>query len=189
MLPQIIGLVGPIRAGKTTISTYLAQRYGYRLASNSELLKAIAINLDINSDRSNLKRLGDAIFSVLGNETLARYRISKSEEFPIIVDGIRYIEEIQTYRQISSFKLLGVTAENQQRYERTIALAHQGKDSHLTLDAFNSLSIARSEESIPKLMQMADHIIKNDGSMKNLENSIELTVNLWSKNPTRNSND
>lgn len=184
MLPQIIGLVGPIRAGKTTISAYLAKRYGYRLASNSELLKSIAINLGINSDRSNLKRLGDAIFSVLGNETLARYRISKSEEFPIVVDGIRYIEEIRTYTQIPSFRLLGVTAGSQQRYERTIALAHQGKDSHLSLDAFNSLSVARSEESVPTLIQMADHVITNDGSLTNLENSIEVILDFWSKNPT-----
>jgi dephospho-CoA kinase len=181
MLPQIIGLVGPIRAGKTTVSSYLARRYGYHLASNSELLRLIAINLEIDPTRSNLKRLGDAIFSVLGNETLAKYRIGKTEEFPIIVDGIRYVEEVRAYAEVSSFRLLGVTADDQQRYQRTIALAHQGKDLDITPNAFDLLSGARSEESIPMLLKMADHVIKNDGSMESLENAIESIMEFWAK--------
>jgi dephospho-CoA kinase len=98
MLPQIIGIVGSIRSGKSTVSKYLESRYGYRIASNSEVVKDISIKLGMEPTRANLSRVGDAVFSSIGNDAIARFRVNNKREFPIVVDGIRYIEEVRAYR-------------------------------------------------------------------------------------------
>jgi len=181
MLPEIIGVVGPIRAGKTTASAYLTEHFGYKTASNSELLKQIAVGLEIIPDRTNLKRLGDAIFNVLGNETLARYRVSKKDDFPIVVDGIRYPEEIKVYSQIPSFKLLAITAQDDNRYDRAMALAHRDKDSYISPEAFRSLSEARSEASLPSLFAVAHCLIVNDKDIEDLKTSIDSIMEQWTQ--------
>lgn len=181
MYPKIIGLVGPIRAGKSTVATYLYEKYGYKLASNSDLLREIAANLDMSPTRDNLKKLGDSIFSVLGNDTLARYRLSNREDFPIVVDGIRYIEEINIYSQEPSFRLLGIDASENMRHHRTNLLAHEGKDQVLTNSQFTNLHQVRSELQINSLLDLTDAKIINNLSKEQLYLEIDNIMNNWTQ--------
>ncbi|WP_093177721.1 AAA family ATPase [Variovorax sp. YR266] len=173
MLPKIIGIVGFIRSGKTTASTYLAERYGYKFASNSDILRDIAGKLAIQPSRDNLKRLGDAIFSTLGNEVIARFRIKEEYDSPIVIDGIRYKEELDVYFQEPSFKLLGLQSSDEARYLRAVSLAHEGKDALLTQSQFNNLSLARSEENVANLLQSASYVINNDKGIEEIKRRID----------------
>ncbi|AYX85666.1 TPA: hypothetical protein LUJ82_000501 [Acinetobacter baumannii] len=179
MYPKIIGLVGPIRAGKSSVATYLCERYSYRLASNSDLLKDIAANLGMSPTRENLRKLGDSIFSVLGNDTLARYRLSKPHHFPIVVDGIRYKEEIEIYSQEPSFKLLGVEAFEEIRHHRTNILASEGKDQKLNIMQFSQLQSVRSELQVESLLELADAKINNNFDKAHLFHEIDYLMNRW----------
>lgn len=174
-LPPLIGVVGNIRAGKTTVCTYLSKRYGYVLASNSDLLKEIAFKLNMQADRESLKRIGDAIFSTLGNDAIAKYRISRNIFAPTVVDGIRYSEEVETYRQNKAFRLLAIVADDDTRYSRAKSLVQKGesKDTKQCFDEFMALSNARSEERVPDLVKKADYRIENTGSIEELESKID----------------
>lgn len=179
MYPLVLGLVGHIRSGKSSIAQYLCDRYNYSNASNSDLLRKIAINLGMNPSRDNLKKLGDSIFSVLGNDTLARFRLSQSQDFPIIVDGIRYKEEVWLYSQIPSFKLIGVKAPEHIRYERLNMVAPYGKDSILSKGEFYKLKNARSEAQVEELLKLADTIIINDKTKEDLILTIDQLMKGW----------
>lgn len=179
MYPSIIGLVGHIRSGKSSVAQYLCDRYKYSLASNSDLLREIATNLGMDQNRDNLKKLGDSIFSVLGNDTLARFRLSETQNFPIIVDGIRYKEEIQLYYQEPSFKLIGIEAPEQVRFERLNKMENQGKDSILSEAEFYKLKHARSEVQVDKLLEFADTIIHNNSSKEELFFMLDQLMEEW----------
>lgn len=179
MYPSIIGLVGHIRSGKSSIAQYLCDKYSYSLASNSELLCKIARNLGMNEDRENLKRLGDSIFSVLGNDTLAKFRLSQSESFPIIIDGIRYKEEIELYRQFPSFKLIGIESSEYLRFDRLNSLANQGKDSFMTKSEFHKLQYARSEAQVDELLKLAHTIIYNNKTKSELYLQVDELMKIW----------
>ncbi|MEJ2898120.1 AAA family ATPase [Acinetobacter sp. NS-4] len=179
MYPSIIALVGHIRSGKSSIAEYLCHKYDYSLASNSDLLREIAKNLGMEQNRENLKKLGDSIFSVLGNDTLARFRLSQPQKFPIIVDGIRYKEEIELYSQLTSFKLIGVQASDDLRLARLNHLANQGKDSTLSKSDFDKLQYARSELQINELLGLADIIICNERTKSELYLEIDKLMKLW----------
>lgn len=182
MHPKIIGIIGPIRAGKTTASNYLVKQYGYTLASNSDVLREILSDLSIEATRENLGRLGDAIFKTMGNETIARFRLSRLNEGPIIVDGIRYIEEIDEYRKNPSFRILGIVASDDSRYQRAIRNGSK-KDTGATKNSFLELSEARSELDVPRLLKLANKIIVNDGRIEELNNQIDDIMNEWAKLP------
>ena len=173
MRSKIIGLVGAIRAGKTTASRHLTARHGYALASNSDVLKDIASGLDLSPSRENLRKVGDAIFKTLGNDIIARYRLAHYSK-PIVVDGIRYPEEIAIYRQESSFVLLGLRARDDDRFQIAVALAADGgKDQLLSPQQFADLSGVRSEENVPNLLLEADFVIDNCASISDLERAID----------------
>lgn len=169
MRPMIIGLVGPIRAGKSTVSQFLVQKYGYHAASNSALLQNILERLDIVESRQNLSRLGDALFEVLGNDIFARYRLGNlKHHFPIVVDGIRYLEEIEIYKTCPSFVLVGIISNDNARYERATRKGISVKDGNPDMEKFRSLELARSELDVPNILAMADFLIENDSSIEDL---------------------
>lgn len=179
MYPRIIGLVGYIRSGKTSIGEVLSREYGYHLATNSDVLKRIAADLGMTCSRENLSALGNAIFSNLGNDAIARARVAQSHLFPMVVDGIRYLEEVGLYRQSPSFKLLGVVASDEVRYQRARLLANDAKDGDISRSSFEALSLARSEVGVPQLLSMADATIVNQGSIEDLQLEVRRILSSW----------
>ncbi|WP_404344229.1 AAA family ATPase [Vreelandella venusta] len=180
MPPIIIGIIGPIRAGKTTSSKYICKKYNYQLASNSSLLSQILNNMNIPTTRYNLAKLGDSIFEVMGNDIIARHRIAHHKSHDtMVIDGIRYIEEVEYYRKTSRFKLLGISCLEQIRFNRALQKNHTGKDLNLTINSFREISANRSESNIPLLMSRADSIIENNTSLAELGKKIDIIMSKW----------
>lgn len=178
-MPKVIGLVGPIRAGKTTVSQYLCSKYGYANASNSELLAEILSHLGQAPTRENLGNLGNAIFKTIGNDAFARYRLSKLSSGCIVVDGIRYADELEQYRTESTFRLLGVDSSNEERYRRALGGAGHIKDQNLSREKFDDYSKARSELDVPSLVLKADKVIFNEGSVFELYEQVDQILADW----------
>jgi dephospho-CoA kinase len=179
ILPDIIGIVGPIRAGKTTTANYLVERYGYTIASNSDILKRILAGMGIIPSRTNLAMLGNSIFEVLGNDVIAKYRLDRLQFGRIVVDGIRYTDELQRYLESPSFKLLGLTADSSIRFERTLKGSEEFKDLEISRSAFDRLTLSRSELDVPELLSRADVIITNLGSVEELRLSVDRILDGW----------
>lgn len=178
-LPEIIGLVGPIRAGKTTVNKYLVESYGYTSASNSDVLRQVLNGMGIAQDRANLGALGDSIFRVLGNDIIAKFRLDNLHAGRIVVDGIRYPEEISRYSQVASFKLLAIDADPDVRYDRTVRDSEELKDIGISRKAFDSLVGARSELAVPDLMLRAHKVISNDGNLESLKQKVDQALKDW----------
>jgi dephospho-CoA kinase len=178
--PDIIGVVGPIRAGKTTAAKYLVDNYGYKFASNSEVLKRILAGMGMIPSRANLASLGNSIFEVFGNDLIARYRLDNLHLGRIVVDGIRYTEELKRYSEISNFKLIGLTADSDTRFDRTLKGSEEFKDVEISRAAFDQFAQSRSELSVPELLAFADVVIPNVGTVEDLHLVIDNTLQGWS---------
>ena len=178
-LPNVIGIVGPIRAGKTTTASYLVERYGYSLASNSDVLRRILGGMQIIPTRENLARLGNSIFEVFGNDVIAKYRLERLDLGRIVVDGIRYSDELKYYLENSDFKLLGIEANADVRFERTLRGSEEFKDVRICRDEFDLLALSRSELNVPQLLSMADELISNANDIKQLRKKVDQILNKW----------
>lgn len=179
MKPKIIGIVGPIRAGKSTASTHFQDAHGYVIESNSEILRRICDGLAVAANRDNLKRVGDAIFSVLGNDTIARFRVAEIGVKNIVVDGIRYTEEVSFYRKHADFKLLSLRTSADIRFKRAMALLQQGKDSAMDHEEFKLLEAARSEAQVPMIAQLADCVLENNGTKAEFATKLDDVLEKW----------
>lgn len=179
MKPRIIGIVGPIRAGKSTASAHFRDKHDYVIASNSEILGRICDELVMTASRDNLKRVGDALFKVLGNETIARFRVADLGVKNIVVDGIRYLEEVDFYRKNSGFRLLSLNAPAEVRFERAMALTQHGKDSEMGREEFESLGAARSEAQVPAIGRLADYTLQNDGTLDEFTANLDGLLESW----------
>jgi len=177
MHPRIVGLVGPIRAGKSTVSQILADQFGYKRASNSELLVEILKGMKIPETRENLGMLGNSIFQVLGNDTFAHYRLRHLEDRPIVVDGIRYIEEVIAYSTSPDFLLLAIDCEEKERHLRMERASNPLKDGVTkTFQDFQQLSTARSEEDVPEIMRIAHKTISNNEGIEALRSKVAAAI-------------
>lgn len=179
---EIIGIVGPIRAGKTSIATMICTRYGFKLASNSAVLSKALDSIGVPSSRSSLQALGNTLFKELGDDLFARGRIAQLRKSPgpdkkrYVIDGIRYAEEVDTYRELSNFRLLAVHASENTCYERAIRIDNREKESDTNRVSFSELKNDRSEAQVPGLIEAADYVINNDGNLKSIEEKIELIM-------------
>lgn len=172
MLPQVVGLVGPIRAGKSSVSEILREEFHYRQASNSELLRQILDRLELQGLRTNLGALGNAIFEVLGNDTLAHFRIRNLGTERIVIDGIRYQEEIIAYSTVPGFLLVAVNCSDSERLRRLQTADDRHRETISSEQSFRALASARSELFVPDLMKRAHHTIKNDGDLTDLRDRV-----------------
>lgn len=176
-IPSIIGLVGPIRAGKTTIAKYLVEKYGYIHASNSQVLVNILVSLNMSPTREHMQLLGNSIFEQLGNDAIANFRVKTLGSNKLVIDGIRYIEEIDCYKQIKDFKLIAVNASLDERFRRSAI--DSIKDANLDVERFHALSSSRSEADVPNIMCNADATINNIFDLDVLKVNLDEIINNW----------
>lgn len=114
---KIIGITGPIGAGKTTIAKYLEENHGYKLLSFSTLLKKAAAELfsidlhhfydpDLKNEVNEFWKLTPrSILQVLGTECMRdnfgqdfwaksmMQHINQSNYKAIVIDDVRFTQE------------------------------------------------------------------------------------------------
>lgn len=175
---MIIGITGFIRSGKTTVANYLQEEYGYMSIPNVQVLRRILTALDLPLRRDLLAATGDALFSELGRDIIARARVaevlaSKSTGLRYVIDGIRYPEELVVYRELASFKLIALQSTDGERYRRAINSEETVKDGEILFDDFLGLNSAQSEKYVPELMAVADIEILNNQGVGELKSKLD----------------
>ena len=186
MLPMIIGLVGLPRAGKTTAGLHLQEAHGFSVFTNSWALTRVVEALGLTANRTNLSVVADALFDVLGRDIIAHGVVEKAsnERTQIVVDGVRYPEEVETYRRKSDFKLVAVISAVDIRFQRAITTAHDtAKDAGVSIDDFANYADRQSESFVEEIMADADYIVTNEGSLEDLKASLDaIAISLREQN-------
>src|SRR4051812_3044952 len=126
MLSKIVGLTGHARSGKTSAAEHLRTRYHAKVFRNSEPLGQVISKLRGAHDRPAYIELSTALFEVFGNDMLAHHWLRAIGGTPrtlYVVEGVRYLEEIATYRTSADFYLLGIKSSDRTRFTRA-SIAH-----------------------------------------------------------------
>jgi dephospho-CoA kinase len=174
---MVIGLTGRIRSGKSSVALHLKRKYGAVRYRNSEILEAVLTILGKEHSRKNLADLGSALFGRFGNALLAEVILDRIQpilepERPaiVVIDGIRFREEVALYRNLPTFQLLGVLAESQVRYERSLRSDTRARSDelNLTYDQFLAQEATTNEGDVDSLVAKADWIVTNVASMDSL---------------------
>lgn len=172
----VIGLVGALRAGKSTCASIFEADHGAVVFRNSASIEIVLDSLALERSRDNYIRIGLSLFQAFGKEVFARYFLeavfSEASQRKYVVDGIRFPEEVQYYRERCKFVLIGVSASHEVRYLRAKSAADAIKDQELTEEYFRRQSQQSTELDVPGMVRSADVLIDNNGSFEQLVQAI-----------------
>lgn len=179
MQDMIIGLTGTMGSGKAEIAKYLKSK-GFEHYVYSDILRDIANQKKIEPTRENLQKLGTYIKRKTKNWGILSKRISeKIKSDKVVVDGIRNIDEIKEFRKKGNFYLIGVDAPQRMRYSRMRKRKREGDPKTFwefkRLDNIENRGKTKGQE-INKCFEMADFMIQNTGSLKELGEKIDQTL-------------
>lgn len=184
MSKEIIGITGPIGAGKTTASEIL-QSEGYVRFSFSDAIKKEAAKrgLPIN-DRSILQDVGDDLRKTYGQDVLAKRTLEsfgESGEKNAVIDGIRNPGELKSIQEAGGF-VIGIDSPFDSRVERVI---HRGNPydpksaEEFEEDELRDRGFGQDEygQQTDECLRLADRVIENNGTIEEFKKKILDTLN------------
>jgi dephospho-CoA kinase len=166
----VIGIMGKIGSGKSEASRYIAEKYGGRVFRFSDVLRDVLQRLYLPLSRENFIALGTALRREFGNGVIAaalKQDIVASGAGVVVVDGVRYPEEVEMIRSFENSVLLYIHASPEVRYQRAVKRGEKGEAS-ISYEEFLKNDGAETEKRIAELAKLADHRIDNNRTLEEL---------------------
>ncbi len=175
---MFLGFTGPNAAGKGEAIKYLVEKKKFIAFSLSDIIREEAKHRGMEPTRDNLIAIGNDLREKEGPSILAKRTITKIKNSPqAIVDSIRNTYEIEVLRNnLADFKLIGVTADINKRFERALKRGRAGDGS--TIKEFiqkeeRENSRDDKAQQLGKCFELADYKLDNDGTIKDLYKKID----------------
>lgn len=171
----VVGISGRIGSGKSVVSGYLQKRYGGSCHMFSQILMDILERLHLPQERLSLQKLGVALRSELGEDVLVKALKADLEEDTseiLIIDGIRYPNEVYMLRNFEKNILISVTAPGEVRYERVRLRGERG-EQNVSFEEFKEADRRMTERFLDEIAEKADYVVENTGSLEDLYERVD----------------
>lgn len=176
----VIGLVGPIASGKGVVAKLLEKR-GFSVFSLSRIVRDEVARRGLSPVRKNLQDVGDDLRKKFGGDILARRTAKKAIESGarlVVIDAIRNPSEIIYLKKNLAIKIIGVdaTAKKRFRYALKRAYPYDPKTWEEFLKAEKrdrGIGQNKLGQQVGRCLAMAEVVIKNNGTLKDLEKKVE----------------
>jgi uncharacterized protein YprB with RNaseH-like and TPR domain/predicted nuclease with RNAse H fold/dephospho-CoA kinase len=162
---RVIGISGPIAAGKTTAATTLRER-GFAYARYSDILADMLREQGRRVDRQALQQLGEQVHRDPGQRWLSAQVLSRvpADAKLIVVDGLRFPEDHAFFieRFGPNFLHLHIEAPLEIRKQRYLAVG-------LTEADFERVTSHPVENGVPLMAGLAHMRLENAGSLESFK--------------------
>lgn len=180
---RIIGFAGPLASGKGEATRYLEKNYGARRYRFSTILRDLLDRLSLEHSRFSTAAMSTAIRSAFGDDILARAMVKDVErdQVPVVVlDGIRRESDMIPFRNLTGFVFVYIDANERARYERLVKRGENVDDRTKTFKKFlEDQQNIETEITIPPLKRLADVVIDNSGTEKELFRQLDALMNRY----------
>lgn len=166
----VIGLSGSIGSGKTTVSEHLQNNYGASKRGYSQILMDILDRLYLPHEREYLQKIGASLRDSLCEDVIVnafQKDLEKDSSEIIVIDGIRYMNEVDMLRRFENNILLFIDAPVEMRYERCRRRGEKGED-RISFEEFLMAENRETERQIPEIKKVAEYVIENTGTLEEL---------------------
>lgn len=188
----IIGIVGEMGSGKSTVSKIIQDEYGASKYKFSDILREILELLHLPLSRLNLIDLFLILAERFGEDVLARpilKAIEKDSHDFIVIEGIRRPADISLLKPLPNFHLLGIMSDEQSRFQRIIHRTENSDDTTKTFSEFQKDQERKTETLITSMINNSSHQIINNGTIEELrikvKNLIEKEIKTQSNEKIR----
>lgn len=171
----VIGLSGRIGGGKGTIGDYLMRKHGAEGRRFSDILRDLLLRLHIPIERAALQSLGATLRTQFGDDILVKTLqkdLETAEAKIVIVDGVRYPNEVDMLRSFENSILFFVDAPPEIRFERVRKRGEKGEDK-IDYAEFLRAEERETERHLDEVMALADYRLDNSGGFEDLYKQID----------------
>jgi dephospho-CoA kinase len=175
----ILGLVGEMAAGKTTITEYIKEKHGGVSFRFSDMLGDILSRMHIDKTREHYQTLSTTLRKHFGDDIMSKVimlDVKESSSPLIITEGVRRPSDITYLKELDGFHLVAIQADERTRYERTIGRSEKEDDQHKTWEEFQTEGAQESEQKIKDIAAEADYTIDNNGSLEGLYKQVNIII-------------
>lgn len=172
----VIGLVGEKGSGKGTVAQYIVRKYHASHYQFSDPLNDALKRFHLPNTRENLVQLALFLREHFGGDILGSILFVDVQNDPapiIVLDGIRYWDEVKILSKLPKFVLVSVSAPAKKRFERVIVRGEKADESKLTYEEFMKEHEFETEREIPEIMKKAKWFLKNHNGFPELFEQIE----------------
>jgi dephospho-CoA kinase len=158
----VVGLAGPIAAGKTTIALDLASQLGAPMVSFGDEVRSVAAKRGLPTDRATLQDVGEELIAT-GWESFCRAVLAQAPWRPgqsLVIDGIRHLGAITTLRRLVTPSSLAIVFLEASADARRPRLTARGTTQHESLAA----DAHRNEVELQSVREAADLVLPNTGN-------------------------
>ncbi len=176
---MILGIIGQMGSGKSTVAKYLETAFKASHYRFSDILREILGLLCIEATRINLIDLFLVLEPRFGANVLARpmaQAVGKDQNRIIAIEGIRREADIEELRKLPDFYLIGVVSQEQARYKRISGRGENTDDGSKTYEEFKEDHKLQTEVLIDGLVETADFVIQNEGTLADLQKKVDEIV-------------
>ncbi|MHC1599435.1 MAG: AAA family ATPase [Candidatus Methanospirareceae archaeon] len=180
---QILAFVGAPAAGKTE-AAIVANELGIPVVTMGDVVREELRRRKLPLRDANVGRVADELREREGLDAIANRCIpliksitdkerKKSIKSVIVIDGIRGIAEVETFKKEfgTDFILVRIEAPLDLRYER-IKTRGRGDDS-LNIEEFKEREERENRWGMREAMEKADNVVKNEGSLEEFKEQIK----------------
>ncbi|QDA32564.1 hypothetical protein FH039_11510 [Thermococcus indicus] len=182
---MIVGVVGKIAAGKTTVAKFFEDKGFCRVSCSDPLIDLLTHNVSDYSwipelpekaepTRERLIEFGKYLKEKYGGDVLIRLAVDKKRHCEnIVIDGVRSREEIEAIKQLGG-KVIYVEARPELRFERLVKRKASKDKGIRSFADFKEMDDA--EERLyhtSELKGLADYLIVNEGTLEELREKVE----------------
>ncbi|MGV8168891.1 MAG: AAA family ATPase [Candidatus Nanoarchaeia archaeon] len=175
---MIVGITGTIGSGKGTVVEILKEK-GFKHFSARALITEEIKRRNLPVNRDSMVLVGNDWRNKYGASYVAEelYRRAKIAGGNAVIESLRTVGEIESLRMKGDFMLLAVDAEVEVRYERLHKRGLETDD--VSFEQFSAqeqrefISSDPNKQNLSACIELADHLIINNGSVEELKRKIE----------------
>lgn len=175
---MIIGITGTLGAGKGTVVEYLKTK-GLKHYSVRAYLTEEVKRRDMPVNRDSMVEVGNDLRAKNGPAYCVEqlYERAQEEGKNCIIESIRTAGEAEALKKKGKFYLFAVDANARIRYDRVVKRGSSTDD--ISFEEFVEDEKREMENTDPnkqnlgKVMEMADFVIENDGTIEELNKKVE----------------
>jgi len=187
---KLIGLAGTAGSGKNTATELLTKLFGFKDLNTSDAVRAITRHVyhlppDFNPVRDQLYVVANYMRNEVHPATMVKICILEAQALNLdrgAISGLRSMGEADAIREAGGI-IIGVDADPKIRYERIFSRgrdteAQKTYEQFLEQDEYENRGLSDSGpgRGIRYIIDSADVVIKNEGSMEDLEREIREKV-------------
>jgi len=174
---MIIGLTGSMGVGKGEVVNIL-EKFGFKHITLSSMVREEARKRGVEEEREKLMEVGNSMRAEHGAGVLAKMSLEKiknSDNSKWVIDGIRNPSEIDELRKGENIYIIGLEASKEVLINRILKRNRSSDaktEKEIVFKIERELGKGEKEDGqqVSKCMSKVDKIIKNEGTLENLNN-------------------